>query len=41
MTSRGETMIRSGTQWLVIFALALGLAAPIPAAAAEELNLFA
>ena len=34
-------MIRSGTQWLVIFALALGLAAPIPAAAAEELNLFA
>ena len=34
-------MIRSGTQWLVSFALALGLAAPIPAAAAEELNLFA
>jgi len=34
-------MIRSGTRRLVMFALASGLIAPIPAVAAEELNLFA
>lgn len=34
-------MIRSGTRMLVTFALASGLLAPIPALAAEELNLFA
>jgi spermidine/putrescine transport system substrate-binding protein len=34
-------MIRSATRMLVTFALALGLFAPLGAAAAEELNLFA